>query len=174
MTANLTLVVVAAVAVGAGVSLTLERSLSRVLIGLVMTSNGVNLMLLVASGPAGRAPLTGSTRPEEMSDPLPQALVLTAIVITLATTAFMLAMSHRNWQLNGHDDVQDDVEDQVVRRRATADVASAGYDLIRAGDQGAGDVETLSVHGEQPVRSHGHDGDGTAETGETGETGDRP
>ena len=50
-----------------------------------------------------------------MSDPLPQALVLTAIVIALGTTAFLLAMAHRSWQLNGNDDVQDDVEDASIR-----------------------------------------------------------
>lgn len=166
MTPNLTLIVVAAVAVGAGVSLVLERSLSRVLIGLVMISNGVNLMLLVASGPAGEAPLSQFARPEQMSDPLPQALVLTAIVITLGTTAFMLAMSHRNWQLNGHDDVQDDVEDRIVRQRATADVASAGYDLIQAGDYGDEDEQTVSVPAERPVRSGGLDRDGTPEVEE--------
>ena len=44
-----------------------------------------------------------------MSDPLPQAMVLTAIVITLGMTAFLLAMAYRSWQLNGHDEVQDDV-----------------------------------------------------------------
>ena len=54
-----------------------------------------------------------------MSDPLPQALVLTAIVISLGTTAFVLAMAYRSWQLTGHDDVQDDVED-------AADPASRG------------------------------------------------
>ncbi|WP_425574660.1 sodium:proton antiporter [Streptomyces rhizosphaericus] len=61
--------------------------------------------------------------------PLPQALVLTAIVITLGTTAFLLAMAHRSWQLHGHDEVQDDVEDASIRRLADADETSQGYDL---------------------------------------------
>ena len=47
-----------------------------------------------------------------MSDPLPQAMVLTAIVITLGVAAFLLAMAYRSWQLQGHDEVQDDVEDR--------------------------------------------------------------
>jgi multicomponent Na+:H+ antiporter subunit C len=159
MTPNLTLIIVAAVSVGAGVSLVLERSLSRVLIGLVLVSNGVNLMLLAASGPAGRAPLSKLVPPEQMSDPLPQALVLTAIVITLGTTAFMLAMAHRAWALNGHDDVQDDVEDRLVRQWATADEASAGYVLSQAGE--SADEQTVSVHDEQPVRAHGPEGEAT-------------
>jgi multicomponent Na+:H+ antiporter subunit C len=63
-----------------------------------------------------------------MSDPLPQAMVLTAIVITLGLTAFLLAMAYRSWQLTGHDDVQDDVEDAAIRRLAESDTGSGGYD----------------------------------------------
>ena len=55
-----------------------------------------------------------------MSDPLPQAMVLTAIVITLGMTAFLLAMAYRSWQLHRHDEVQDDVEDRRIARLAAA------------------------------------------------------
>ena len=51
------------------------------------------------------------------------------IVISLGTTAFVLAMAYRSWQLTGHDDVQDDVEDRAIRRRAAADEASESFDL---------------------------------------------
>lgn len=129
MNANLTLILVASSLIGAGVYLILERSLTRVLVGLVMMSNGVNLLFMIASGPAGNAPVIGSTDVEDMADPLPQALVLTAIVITLGTVAFLLAMAHRSWQLNGNDDVQDDVEDAAIRRLALADEASDSHDL---------------------------------------------
>lgn len=104
MSANITLILVAAALIGCAVYLVLERSLTRVLVGLVMLSNGVNVLFLVAGGPAGRAPIvaahgTGGDRTREglgaMSDPLPQALVLTAIVISLATAAFVLAMAYR-------------------------------------------------------------------------------
>jgi len=53
-----------------------------------------------------------------MSDPLVQAMILTAIVITLGLTAFVLAMAYRSWQLHGHDEVQDDVEDRRIARLA--------------------------------------------------------
>lgn len=129
MSANLTLVLTAAATIGFGVYLLLERSLTQVLVGIVLMGNGVNILFLVASGPAGGAPIVGEGPIEEMSDPLPQALVLTAIVITLAVTAFLLAMAHRSWQLNGHDDVQDDVEDAVIRRLADADAASECFEL---------------------------------------------
>ncbi len=129
MTANLSLILAAAAMIGCGVYLILERSLTRVLVGLVMLGNGVNVLFLVSSGPAGRATILGTTQPSDMSDPLPQALVLTAIVISLGTSAFVLAMAYRSWQLTGHDDVQDDVEDSVIRRLAAADQASDSYDL---------------------------------------------
>lgn len=129
MNANLTLILTASFLCGTGVYLILERSLTRVLVGLLMLGNGVNLLFMVASGPAGEPPIIGSAHAEDMSDPLPQALVLTAIVIALGTTSFLLAMAHRSWQLNGHDDVQDDVEDAAIRLLARADEASDSHDL---------------------------------------------
>ncbi|MFD9946191.1 Na(+)/H(+) antiporter subunit C [Nonomuraea sp. NPDC059023] len=112
-----------AVLIAAGVTLLLERSLVRILIGVIVLSNGVNLLIVTAGGPAGRPPFTGT---EGMADPLPQAMVLTSIVITLGVTAFLLAMAHRSWQLTGDDAVQDDTEDRRVRIRATAGELSRG------------------------------------------------
>lgn len=137
MTSNVTLILTSAAIIGCAVYLLLERSLVRVLIGLVMLGNGVNLLFLVAAGPAGSAPIIGAEAGRPMTDPLPQALVLTAIVIGLATIAFLLAMAYRSWQLTGHDNVQDDVEDAEIRRLAEADEASDSFDLThdtRAGD----------------------------------------
>lgn len=129
MSANLSLILAAAAMIGCGVYLVLERSLTRVLVGLVMLGNGVNVLFLISSGPAGRSPIVGKADPAEMSDPLPQALVLTAIVISLGTSAFLLAMAYRSWQLTGHDDVQDDVEDRAIRLLAASDQASDSHDL---------------------------------------------
>lgn len=134
MTANLSLILAAAAMIGCAVYLILERSLTRVLVGLVMLGNGVNVLFLISSGPAGRAPIVGDVDPSEMSDPLPQALVLTAIVISLGTSAFVLAMAYRSWQLTGHDDVQDDVEDAAIRRLAATDQSSDSYDLTNSDD----------------------------------------
>jgi multicomponent Na+:H+ antiporter subunit C len=140
---NLTLVLTSAALLGCGVYLVLERSLSRVLIGLVMMGNGTSIAFLVAGGPAGRAPIVTKDGPTTgLSDPLPQAMVLTAIVIMLATTAFVLAMAYRSWQLNGHDDVQDDVEDDTIRRLASIDVTSEAYAATTSdfpGDDSSGD-----------------------------------
>jgi len=134
VSANVALIVTASALIGCGVYLVLERSLTRVLVGLLMLGNGVNVLFLVSSGPAGEAPLVGTAPAASMSDPLPQALVLTAVVIALGTTAFLLAMAHRSWQLNGNDDVQDDIEDASIRRLAAADEASDSHDLAAGGE----------------------------------------
>lgn len=118
MTPSLFLVLVIAVLVGCGVYLILERTLTRIVIGASLLTHGVNLLILLAGGRAGGPPILGQTAPEDMSDPLPQAFVLTAIVISLATTAFILAVAYRSWQLNGHDEVQDDLEDRRIARMA--------------------------------------------------------
>ena len=111
-TPSLTLVIVIGVLVAVGVVLMLERSLTRVLLGFIVMSNGVNLMILAMAGQAGGPPVRWFTPDiEEMTDPLPQAMILTAIVITLGLTAFLLALAYRSWQLEGNDEVQDDAED---------------------------------------------------------------
>ncbi|MFC7326579.1 Na(+)/H(+) antiporter subunit C [Marinactinospora rubrisoli] len=113
-TPTLLLIAVTGVLVAVGVVLLLERSLTRILLGVILMGNGVNLMILSTGGTAGRPPLLGLTPEPEMSDPLPQAMILTAIVITLGVTAFLLAMAYRSWQLQGNDDVQDDAEDRRI------------------------------------------------------------
>ncbi len=146
MTPNLTLVAVIVVLVAAGVYLLLERTLTRVLLGLVLLGNGINLLFLVAGGRAGGPPIVGTTPEEDMSDPLPQALVLTAIVITLGIVAFGAAMAYRSWQLTRHDEVQDDLEDRRVAERAALDEA-AFEDADAASDETL-DLEAAEAHDE--------------------------
>lgn len=118
MPSSLALLVLAAVLISVGVYLILERSLSRIVLGLTNLTNGVNILFLIAGGRAGDPPLVGKADPQTMSDPLAQAMMLTAIVIGLGTTAFLLAIGYRSWQLNGNDEVQDDLEDRRILRRA--------------------------------------------------------
>jgi multicomponent Na+:H+ antiporter subunit C len=122
----------------AGVYLLLERSLTRVLLGFVLLGNGTNLAILLAGGRAGAPPITGADTDtgsaEPMSDPLAQVMILTAIVITLALVAFVLAMAYRSWQLHGHDEVQDDLEDTRIARLAIEDAPSyADSDAVESG-----------------------------------------
>lgn len=123
MIPNLVLVLIAGVLFGTGVYLLLARSISRALLGIILLSNGANVLFLVAAGPAGRAPIAGLNDAADMTDPLPQAMVLTAIVITLGMTAFILAMAHRSWQLSRTDVVADDVEDLRLVELAGQDAA---------------------------------------------------
>ncbi|GAA3703840.1 hypothetical protein GCM10022377_16950 [Zhihengliuella alba] len=112
LTINVLLLVVMGVFFVAGIYLLLERSLTRVLLGILLTANGVNLLILIAGGPAGLAPLyDGEVAARDYADPLPQALVLTAIVITFAITSFMLALIYRSWVIARRDEVVDDPED---------------------------------------------------------------
>ncbi|PMR58948.1 Na(+)/H(+) antiporter subunit C [Verrucosispora sp. ts21] len=115
--ANLVSFLAIGILVGCGVTLLLERSLSRVLLGVILISNGINLLIIFGGRPGG-APVVGVTEPAAMSDALPQAMVLTAIVITFGFTAFLLAISYRSWYLDGDDEVPDDIEDQRIKQRA--------------------------------------------------------
>lgn len=122
MTVNLTLLLVMGVMLAAGVYMVLERSLTRVVLGVILISNGVNLMILMSGGRAGEAPLVrdhlGS---EDYFDPLPQALLLTAIVIAFALVSFLLAMVYRSWVIGRRDEVLDDPEDRRVAAQSAYD-----------------------------------------------------
>lgn len=150
MSPSLALVAVVGVLVATGVYLLLERSLSRVILGVTLISNGVNVLFLIAGGAAGGPPLIGSTPAEQMSDPLPQAMVLTAIVINLGITAFVLAMAYRSWQLHGHDEVQDDLEDRRIARRAALRETDSraddiGTDLATEAEEARDETEEMPV-----------------------------
>ncbi len=75
-----------------GVFLLLHKSLLRVALGLGCLSHAVNFLVLSAGRWGEHAPLvTEGLRPEDISDPVPQAFVLTAIVIAMAFTVYLLA-----------------------------------------------------------------------------------
>jgi multicomponent Na+:H+ antiporter subunit C len=120
ITINLSMALVVGTLYAVGFYLLLQRSLMRVLLGIVILGHGANLLLQLAGGPPGRAPIFGEVPPEAFTDPLPQALALTAVVITFALTTFLLALGYRSWVLLGHDEVQDDVEDRRIARRGSA------------------------------------------------------
>ena len=101
-----------------GTYLILQRKLSRIIIGLGLTTHGANV-LLIASGERGDPPIIGQREPGTFSDPLPQALVLTAIVITFGVTMLLLALAYRSWLLTRDDEVEDDVADRAVARAST-------------------------------------------------------
>ncbi|GLU88727.1 NADH-quinone oxidoreductase subunit K [Agromyces sp. NBRC 114283] len=146
MTASLTLVVLMAVLFGAGITIMLERSLTRVLIGFLLVGNAVNILIFLMSGAPGLAPLlSDGVTADGISDPVPQAFVLTAIVINLGITAFMLALIYRSWWLarlgekgdlvDDEDDLEEEVEEAegLIRSSAADDLAI--QELIDASDE---------------------------------------
>jgi multicomponent Na+:H+ antiporter subunit C len=112
---TLTLAAVAAAVFAIGTYLVLQRKLSRIIIGLGLLTHAANLLLIV-SGRRGHPPIVGAGAASGFADPLPQALALTAIVITFGVTTLLLALAYRSWLLTRDDEVQDDVGDRAVAR----------------------------------------------------------
>ena len=116
MSVSLVLLVVMAVLYACGIYLLLERSMTRVLLGFLLVGNATNLLIIVMAGRAGVAPIVGDgVEAERMTDPLPEALILTAIVITFGVSAFLMALIYRSWRLARQDNVQDDEADVALR-----------------------------------------------------------
>ena len=97
-----------------GTYLLLQRTLTRIVIGLALLGHGANLLLLLAGGPPGAPPLIGNDPLQRVADPLPQAMALTAIVITFGVLAFLLALAYRSWLVTRNDQVEDDREDRRI------------------------------------------------------------
>jgi multicomponent Na+:H+ antiporter subunit C len=112
---SLTLVLLMALMYASGVYLMLGRSMTRMLLGFLLVGNATNLLIIIVAGRPGAAPIVGDgLSPEDMHDPLPEALILTAIVITFGVSAFLLALIYRSWRLARADVVQNDEEDIAV------------------------------------------------------------
>ena len=103
-----------AIVVGAlfatGVYMMLRRSVVKLLVGIALLSHAANLLVFSAAGVVrGRPPVVdgegGRLVAAATADPLPQALVLTAIVIGFGVIAFAIALVHRTHQEVGTDDV---------------------------------------------------------------------
>jgi multicomponent Na+:H+ antiporter subunit C len=92
-----------------GLYLLLSRNLIRLLLGLGLISHAANLLVFVSAGlTRGRPPLVGeeSLSLTTSADPLPQALILTAIVISFGVFAFALILIRRVIALVGSEDVE--------------------------------------------------------------------
>ena len=98
-----------AIAIGAlfmiGVYLILTKSLLRVILGTSLLTHGVHLLLLTMAGlKRGAAPVLGSGS-DSYADPLPQALILTSIVISFGVTALFFVLAYRAYQTRGTDEI---------------------------------------------------------------------
>ena len=123
-----------------GTYLLMQRKLSRLIIGLGLIGHGANIVFVTATR-GGTPPIIGQGDPEDFADPLPQALVLTAIVISFGVTALLLALSYRSWLLTEDDEVADDVSDRTLGRDGTYDAevvdadATAGMEEVHEVDE---------------------------------------
>jgi multicomponent Na+:H+ antiporter subunit C len=88
-----------------------------VVIGIGLLGHGVNVLLILSGGDGGEPAFVGGD-PDRFADPLPQAFILTAIVITFGVIAFLLALAYRSWLLSEDDEVEDDIEDRRIAREA--------------------------------------------------------
>jgi multicomponent Na+:H+ antiporter subunit C len=113
---------------GVGTYLVLQRQLSRIVIGIGLLGHGTNVLFVISARGRGEPPFSGHGDPADFADPLPQALALTAIVITFGVTAFLLALAYRSWIVTRHDEVEDDIEDRLIARRGLQHEESDGAD----------------------------------------------
>ena len=107
-----------------GTYLVTGRSLSRIVLGFSLLGHAAVLALLAAGGSAGDAPLADRSTPATSANPLPQALALTAIVISFGLTLFLLALARRQQTLTGDDLVEDDLEDRRIAAATDPDPSS--------------------------------------------------
>lgn len=112
MTAHLLPLIMIGGLTSAGVYLLLERNLTRMLLGLLLIGNAVNLLILTVGGDAGNPPIRGRTSDGQTTtaDPLAQGMILTAIVISMGIAAFVLALAYRSYQLTTVEEVENDPE----------------------------------------------------------------
>lgn len=105
------LAILSGVLVTTGIYCLLQRNIARLVIGIIILSQAANLIIFSSAGlktstPAiiqeGSKTLTGV-----YADPLPQAIVLTAIVIGFGFTAFLLALLHRSYKTLKTEDIED-------------------------------------------------------------------
>ncbi|GLB63447.1 hypothetical protein NCCP2495_13260 [Dietzia sp. NCCP-2495] len=147
MTADFALLLLAGILCAAGVYLLLERAIIKILLGIMTMSNGVNLLILASGGAPGNPPIRGRGSGDHLadSDPLAQAMILTAIVITAGVGAFILALAYRSYQFTTMDEVADDAEDAKIAKRSPQDAASAP-DRDASDDPTTGQPTELGEH----------------------------
>ena len=115
-----------AVLIGSGSYLLLKHDLIRVVVGVLLISNGANLFIMMAGLRRGAAPVLPVPDGVEIADPLVQALTLTAIVITFGVTALLLSLIYRVYLVHATLYTEtladaEEVEEQTAESDAGAD-----------------------------------------------------
>ncbi|GAA0482999.1 Na(+)/H(+) antiporter subunit C [Salinibacillus aidingensis] len=85
----------------------LQKQMLRIIIGTLLLSHGAHLFILTMGQlKAGKPPIIVEGV-EQYTDPLPQALILTSIVISFGVTSLLLVLSYRASKLNGSDNMEE-------------------------------------------------------------------
>lgn len=152
-TVDLALLAAMGVLFAGGIHLVLERNLTRILIGVMLINNAAVLLLFLAAGGTGAAPLFVPGRdPHAYADTLPQALILTAIVIGFAVIAFLTAMIYRSWLLIREDEVEVDAEDVKIARQPAWD-AEDDAELVEEHSEFMDDAADPNAHYEHTTEA---------------------
>lgn len=115
----MTLALTVAILTAGAVYLFTRREMLRVILGFVLLGHAGNLILFAAGGTDRRTEaFHPSADPSAMADPLPQAFVLTAIVIAFSITVFMLVLAVTG---DSSDDTAETVEELDVEAESRAD-----------------------------------------------------
>jgi multisubunit Na+/H+ antiporter MnhC subunit len=114
---------------GVGVYLVLARKLFSTILGLSLLTHAANLLMLSTGDPGQRAPIVvDGVEPRLLADPVPQALVLTAIVISMAVTLYLLATFAASARSLGSDEVGPAWTSDVERDAAAVRAELSGKD----------------------------------------------
>lgn len=103
---------------GAGTFLLLKHDLFRVVAGVILVSNAANLTIMASGSSRGDAPIDAPAGGEAVSDPLVQAMTVTAIVIGFAVAALLLAIVYRVYLAEHTVDIDDLTRAEVEREKA--------------------------------------------------------
>ena len=138
-----------------GTFLVSSRSLSRIVLGFALLGHAAVLALLASGGRAGDPPIVDGAVQPDTANPLPQALSLTAIVISFGLTLYVLALARRQQILTGDDLVEDDVEDRRIA--AYAEQRAAASDETRAIEELREDGSGGDPGDDSDDHEHAHD-----------------
>jgi multicomponent Na+:H+ antiporter subunit C len=136
---TLFLALAVAILVGSGSYLLLKHDLIRVVVGLLLISNGANLFIMVSALERGAAPIYPLPDDGQVSDPLVQAMTLTAIVITFGVTALLLSLIYRVYI--AHDTIDTDTLAEAE------EVEELSAEIDAGANDPEDDAETLVLEG---------------------------
>ena len=112
----------------AGVFLVLQRGMIRIILGFVLLTHAVNLLIIAAGGVARRDAPFADGDTSMAADPLPQAFVLTAIVIAFAITVVLATLAVVS---KGDDDTEG--EPQIMALGSDANNSEANNSEAKKG-----------------------------------------